>query len=112
MATAKRINIVDQIQNYDENFIKTISLEDVTSNKELKELVSKLETANYVVTSFYQILYHDYIMAINSDCAYMNNVSDIDTLKKYKSLASRIQKAYNYVVYMFMFNNPFKHISK
>lgn len=108
MAISKRLNVFEQINNYDEDFIKSISLENISTNKELKELVTKLETANYVVTNFYQMLYNDYIMAINSDCDYANNVSDIDTIKKYKSLAHRIQKSYNYLLYIFMFNNPFK----
>ena len=52
------------------------------------------------------MIYNDFIMAINS--ANDINTPDEATVKKYKSLASRIQKAYNYMLYMFTFENPFK----
>lgn len=106
MAINKNINIAELAAQYDESFIQSISLANVSSSKELKELVSKLETANYVMTSFYQMIYNDFIMSINSTNAI--NTLDEATIKKYKSITSRIQKAYNYILYMFTFENPFK----
>ena len=108
MAKIKSINVSELINEYDENFIDGISLNKISSTKELKELTQKLEKANYVVTSFYETMYNDYIMMINSDSIVNTSGLEIDTLKRYKSLASRIQKAYNYVLYLNTFENPFK----
>lgn len=108
MNRQKSINVSEEINNYDENFINSISLNDVKNCKELKELLSKLERANYVATTYYEMLYTDYITMINSDCKSMPCVLDINTLMKYKSLASKIQKAYNYILYVNTFENPFK----
>ena len=108
MAKSKTINVSELINDYDEHFIESISLKDVTSSKELKELLAKLERANYVVTTFYETMYNDYITMINSDCLVQTQGLDIDTVKKYKSLASKIQKAYYYVLYLNTFDNPFK----
>lgn len=108
MAKTKSINVSELINEYDENFIDGISLNKISSTKELKELTQKLEKANYVVTSFYETMYNDYIMMINSDSIVNTGGLEIDTLKRYKSLASRIQKAYNYVLYLNTFENPFK----
>ena len=44
-------------------------------------------------------------MSINSD---NQNCIDIDNLLKYKNIASKIQKAYNYIMYLNTFSNPFK----
>lgn len=108
MAKFKNLKVADLIDQYDDKFIESISLKDITNNKELKELCIKLEKANYVVTKFYQMMYNDYIIAINSDSSMMSNAPSIDSVKKYKSLSSKIQKAYNYVTYLVMFDNPFK----
>ena len=108
MARIKVNNILELIGLYDEDFISSISLCDIKTSKELKELLCKLEKANYVVTTYYQMLYNDYMIAINSDSDMFNNAPDIETVKRYKSIASRIQKAYNYVLYMITFENPFK----
>lgn len=108
MNRQKSINVSEEINNYDENFINSISLNDVKNCKELKELLSKLERANYVATSYYEMLYNDYITMINSDCKSMPCGLDVNTLMKYKSLTSKIQKAYNYILYVNTFENPFK----
>lgn len=108
MAKTKSINVSELISDYDDNFIHSISLKNVTSTKELKELMQKLEKANYVVTTFYETMYNDYMMMINSDCDTSPCDLDINTLKKYKSLASKIQRMYNYVLYIHTFENPFK----
>ena len=108
MAKVKTINVSEAINDYDENFIKSISLKDVTNTKELKELLLKLERANYVVTTFYEMMYNDYVTMINSECALQLQGLDINTVKYYKSLASKIQKAYYYVLYLITFDNPFK----
>ena len=49
---------------------------------------------------------------ILSDVSIDHNYIEIETLKRYKSLASRIQKAYAYVLYMTTFENPFKTTRK
>lgn len=108
MAKSKSMNVSELINEYGEKFLDSISLKDVSSTKELKELMQKLEKANYVVTTFYETMYNDYIMMINSDCDDFPCCIEIDTLKKYKSLASKIQKAYNYILYINTFENPFK----
>jgi hypothetical protein len=46
-------------------------------------------------------------MTINNDYIQQQGL-EIDTLKKYKLLASKIQKAYNYVTYILVFENPFR----
>lgn len=109
MGKSKSLNVSELINDYDNNeFIASISLKNITTNKELKELLSKLEKANYVVTTFYETMYNDYITMINSDSSLQQYSIDIDDLKHYKSLASKIQKAYNYILYMNTFENPFK----
>lgn len=107
MGKAKTLNIPDLINDYDENFISSLSLSNISNSKELKELCNQLDKANTVVTSFYQTLYNDYIMSINSNTD-IENAPDIDTVKKYKLISSKIQKAYSYILYMIMFENPFK----
>lgn len=108
MAKAKALNVSEMIGEYDDNFIDSISLKDVTNCKELKELLLKLEKANYVVTTFYETMYNDYITMINNDCLIQSHGIDIDTVRKYKSLAAKVQKAYYYVLYLNTFDNPFK----
>ena len=103
-------NIFDKASMYDENFINSISLNNVSSNKELKALVSKLCNANYIITKAYQTMYNNYILAINDDNTDCNTT--LDDLLQYKQRASKIQKAYNYLLYIFMFENPFKTIKR
>lgn len=107
MAKLKNENISELINEYDEEFVQSISLKDVSSSKKLKELLNKLEKANSVITSFYQTLYNDYIISINSDEPSLDG-PDIDMLKKYKRLSSKIQNAYKYILYLSTFENPFK----
>ena len=112
MGKAKTLNVSELINDYDENFISSISLKEISNSKELKELLVKLEKANYVVTTFYETMYNDYVTMINSDASICSSGLEIETLKRYKSLASRIQKAYAYVLYMNTFENPFKTTRK
>ena len=112
MGKTKTLNVSELINDYNDSFIESISLKDVSNSKELKELLVKLEKANYVVTTFYEMMYNDYITMINSDCQMQPQGLEITTLKKYKSLASKIQKAYSYVLYINTFENPFKTTRK
>lgn len=107
MSKCKQLNISDLIDHYNDDYINSITLNNITNAKELKQLVVELEKANNVVTQYYELLYIDFIMSINSDS---QNVVDIDNVIKYKNLASKIQKAYNYVMYLNLFNNPFKSL--
>lgn len=106
MGKAKQLNFTELISDYDENFLSSISLKEVKTSKELKELLQKLCKASYVVTSFYEMLYSDYMTMINNDVTQQR--IDFSTVKRYKSLASKIQKAYNYVLYLTTFEDPFK----
>ena len=109
MAKQKQLNVAEQISLYDnDEFFFFLSLKNVTNTKELRNLLTKLENAYRVVTSFYETMYNDYIMMINSDSIINPSGLEISTLKKYKSLASKIQKAYNYILYISMFDSPFK----
>ena len=112
MAKNKKLNVSELIAEYDDNFINSISLKDVKNSRDLKELHNKLERANEIVTSYYEMLYNDYITMINSDYEICNDSIDINTVIYYKSLASKIQKAYSYVLYLITFENPFKFSSK
>ena len=104
----KKINLADQISLYDnEEFLNSISLKNITNAKDLKSLLLTLEKANYVVTNFYELMYSDYIAIINSSCKTQPVYITKDAIVKYRSLASRIQKAYNYVLYLNTFDNPF-----
>lgn len=96
------------IAEYDENFVNSISLKNINSAKELKELLDKLEKADQVVTEYYRTLYTDHIMFINSSNKYAPDEISLENVKKYKLLASKIHKAYNYVMYISTFENPFK----
>lgn len=107
MSKSKQLNISDLIDHYNDDYINSITLNNITSAKELKHLVAELEKANNVVTQYYELLYIDFIMSINSDS---QNIIDIDNVIKYKNLANKIQKAYNYVMYLNLFNNPFKSL--
>lgn len=105
---SKNVNIAELVTQYDDEFIKSISLMNISSNKEFKELLLKLERANQVVTTYYQMLYNDFIMSINSHAIAM--LPDKDNLMHYKNIASKIQKAYSYMLYIYTFENPFKSI--
>lgn len=96
------------IAEYDETFVNSISLKNINSAKELKELLDKLEKADQVVTEYYRTLYTDHIMFINSSNKYAPDEISLENVKKYKLLASKIHKAYNYVMYISTFENPFK----
>lgn len=112
MAKQKSLNISELIDNYDDNFINSISLKNITNYKELKALLIELERANYVVTSFYETMYNDYITMINSDNQIEPQSISDETLTHYKNLASKIQKAYSYVLYINTFENPFRSFSR
>lgn len=112
MGNIKALNVSELINEYNEDFINSISLHDISSSQGLKELLNKLKKANYVVTEYYEMVYNDYILMINSDSQLAASNLNIDTVRKYKSLASRIQKAYNYVLYISTFENPFKRVIK
>lgn len=109
MAKVKCTSLADLISEYDDKFIESITLDGISSMKDLKELYNKLDKANRAVTLYYETMYNDYITMINSDS--LNVELDIDAIKKFKSLASKIQKAYSYITYIMTFENPFK-ISK
>ena len=112
MGKSTAINILESIGEYNDEFINSISLKDVSSVKELRLLLNKLEKANYVVTMYYQTLYNDYVMAINSDCSLQSHGINVDTLLKYKSIASRIQKAYKYIMYIMFLPTKLRKKSK
>jgi hypothetical protein len=97
----------DSISNYGEEFINSITLSNIKSINELKLLYQKLEDANEVMTEFYRVLFTDYITAINKSSDPACIVPDLATVKKYKSIASRIHKAYFYIQYLLTFENPF-----
>jgi hypothetical protein len=99
----------DRVSDYNEEFIKSISLKDVNTSKDLKELLTKLEKANEVMTSFYKTVFSDYVMSINNNADSAGVVPDLATVKKYKSLTSKIQRAYNYILYLSTFENPFSN---
>lgn len=109
MAGNKVNNLADQAAMYNDDFIKSISLTDIKSNKDLKSLVNKLESANEAVTEFYQTLYNDFIMSINNSNGQFNEL-EYNNIKKYKSFANKLQKAYSYILYLFTFDNPFKPV--
>jgi hypothetical protein len=108
MAIIKRGNLLDQVSEYNENFVKSISLKGIKDSKDLRELMFKLEKANDIITEYYNVLYNDYIMMINSDYCFNPSGLDASTVIKYHNLAKKIHKLYNYVVYIATFENPFK----
>lgn len=112
MAVLKRSNLFDQVSMYDEDFIKSISFKDVKDVKDLRELVSKIEKANDTITEYYNILFDDYITMINSNYCLNPSGIEISTIIKYKNLAEKIHKLYNYVTYVATFENPFKCANK
>lgn len=100
--------VQNTVNDYDEKFIESISLKSVHNAKEFKELLDKLEKADQVVTEYYRMLYMDHIMFINSYSKCMPSEISLDNVKKYRALATKIHKAYNYVMYISTFENPFK----
>lgn len=104
---AKQVKYKDSVSNYGEDFINSISLANIKSVNELKSLYQKLENANEVMTEFYRVLFSDYITAINKSSDSACIVPDLATVKKYRSITSRIQKAYFYIQYLLTFENPF-----
>lgn len=111
MSNRKALGIGKIISEYDNDYIESISLKDISTNKELKDLLSKLEKASHVITEYYSMLYNDYVAFLNSDNQ-LHSVVSLDEIKKYKSLASKIQKVYYYTLYLFNFENPFKALRK
>lgn len=112
MAIVKKGNLLDQINEYNNDFINSITFKNIKDSKDLKELLAKLEKANEVVTEYYSVLYNDYITMINSKYCFNSNGIDLDTVIKYRSITKKIQKMYNYVVRLTMFENPFKSTNK
>jgi hypothetical protein len=104
---AKSSRQCDNVTSYNEDFIKSISLANVSDQKELRALLQKLEKANYEITNFYSMLLQDYISSINNNYEFAFVVPDLGTVKKYKNIASKIQKAYNYILYLVTFDNPY-----
>lgn len=105
---AKSSRQCDSVTSYNEDFIKSISLSNVSDQKDLKEMLHKLEKANYEITNFYSMLLQDYISSINNNYEFAGVVPSLSTVKKYKKLATKIQKAYNYILYLVTFDNPYK----
>lgn len=97
----------DSINLYNEHFIKSISLSNVSNQKELRELLSKLEKANFEITNFYSMILQDYISSINNNYEFAGVVPDLSTVKKYQTISKKIQKAYNYILYLVTFDNPY-----
>lgn len=109
MVKLKNINVAELINKYDDNYIQSITLSNIKTAKELKALASELEKASYIVTRYYEMLYNDFIMYINNEGNQPQPCElDISNIVKYKNLASKIQKAYNYIESINLFNNPFK----
>lgn len=104
---AKSSRQCDNINSYNEEFIKSISLSNVTDQKELRALLQKLEKANSEITSFYSMLLQDYVSSINNNYEFAGVVPDLGTVKKYKKIASKIQRAYSYILYLVTFDNPY-----
>lgn len=104
---AKSSKRCDNISLYNEEFIKSISLANISDQKELRALLQKLEKANSEITNFYSMVLQDYISSINNNYEFANVVPSLSTVKKYKNIATKIQKAYNYVLYLVTFDNPY-----
>ena len=76
-------------------------------DRDLRALLQRLEKANTEITNFYTMLLQDYIPSINNNYEFAGVVPDLDTVKKYKNIAKKIQNAYNYVLYLVTFDNPY-----
>ena len=57
----------DNVNLYNEDFINSISLSEVSDQKDLRALLQKLEKANTEITNFYTMLLQDYIPSINNN---------------------------------------------
>lgn len=97
----------DSVSLYNEDFINSISLSEVSDQRDLRALLQRLEKANTEITNFYTMLLQDYIPSINNNYEFAGVVPDLDTVKKYKNIAKKIQNAYNYVLYLVTFDNPY-----
>lgn len=104
---AKSYKQYDNISLYNEDFIKSISLANISDQKELRALLQKLEKANSDITNFYSMVLQDYFSSINNNYEFASVVPSLSTVKKYKNIATKIQKAYNYVLYLVTFDNPY-----
>lgn len=80
MSKTKTINIAEAISEYDDKFINSITLKDITSYSEFRDLMKTLERANHIVTEYYMMLYNDYMMYINND-GNLNTSIDLETVK-------------------------------
>lgn len=107
MAIAKKISLLDQISECSD-FIDSVSFKNVKDNKDLRELVAKLEKANDIITDYYNMLLDDYVTIINSDLCFNQSGVTLNTVIKYRNLAKKVHKLYNYIIYMATFENPFK----
>ena len=57
----------DNVNLYNEDFINSISLSEVSDQRDLRALLQKLEKANTEITNFYTMLLQDYIPSINNN---------------------------------------------
>ena len=64
MSKIKAINIAEAISEYDDKFINSITLKDITSYSEFRDLMKTLERANHIVTEYYMMLYNDYMILL------------------------------------------------
>jgi len=99
----------NNVSIYNDEFINSITLKNIKSFSELRSLYIKLKKANEIMTDFYMTIFSDYVMSINSNADDVCIIPDLDTVKKYKALTSKIQKAYNYVRFLINFENPFSN---
>ena len=81
----------DSVSLYNEDFINSISLSEVSDQRDLRALLQKLEKANAEITNFYTMLLQDYIPSINNNYEFAGVVPDLDTVKKYKNIAIRFR---------------------
>lgn len=96
------------IKKYNEKFIKSISIKNIRDSKELKELLDKLEIASSEITSYYKDLYEDYILELECENTGLPEELSIANMKRLKRLTKQIQRARNYLLFMYTFENPFK----
>ena len=90
----------NNVSTYNDEFINSITLKNIKSFSELRSLYTKLKKANEIMTDFYMTIFSDYVMSINSNADDVCIIPDLDTVKKYKVLTSKIQKAYNYISFL------------
>ena len=104
---AKSSKQCDNISLYNEEVKKLKKSANISDQKELRALLQKLEKANSEITNFYSMVLQDYVSSINNNYEFANVVPSLSTVKKYKNIATKIQKAYNYVLYLVTFDNPY-----